>query len=58
MATFLLRTLLTNSAVVRLFFGRMSTFLFLSSLADSYAGNLRPGHWFDLVWSLLLGIPL
>jgi diguanylate cyclase (GGDEF)-like protein len=57
-ATFLLRALLTKSPVVRRFFGRMAIFLFFSAIADSYADNLQPGHWFDLIWSLLLGIPL
>jgi diguanylate cyclase (GGDEF)-like protein len=57
-ATFLLRCLLTKSQVVRRFFGRMALFLLLSAIADSYADSLQPGHWFDLVWSLLLGIPL
>jgi diguanylate cyclase (GGDEF)-like protein len=56
--TFLLRSLLTRSPVIRHFFGRMAVFLFLSGLADCYAENLQPGHWFDLAWSLLLAIPL
>jgi len=59
--SFLLRAFLTDSAVVRAFFGRMALFLLLSGLADSYAapsGSAPPGNWFDLVWSLLLGIPL
>jgi diguanylate cyclase (GGDEF)-like protein len=48
--------------VVRAFFGRMAVFLMLSGLADSYAAGpvakVLPGNWFDLVWSLLLAIPL
>jgi diguanylate cyclase (GGDEF)-like protein len=60
--SFLLRALLTDSAVVRALFGRMALFLFFSGLADSYASfapnNVHPGQWFDLVWSALLGIPL
>ena len=61
-AAFVLRALLTNSKVVRSFFGRMALFLILSALADSYAlspGNdLPPGGWFDLIWSALLAIPI
>jgi diguanylate cyclase (GGDEF)-like protein len=57
-ATFLLRALLTKSPVVRRFFGRMAIFLLLSGMADTYADKVQPGQWFDLVWSLLLGIPL
>jgi diguanylate cyclase (GGDEF)-like protein len=56
--TFVLRALLTKSGVLRRFFGRMAVFLLLSGLADSYADTLVPGQWFDLVWSVLLGIPL
>jgi diguanylate cyclase (GGDEF)-like protein len=60
--SFLLRALLTDSAVVRAFFGRMALFLLFSGLADSYAAGpnpkILPGNWFDMVWSLLLGIPL
>ena len=59
--SFLLRAFLTDSKVVRAFFGRMAIFLLLSGLADSYAapvGTAPPGNWFDLAWSLLLGIPL
>ncbi|MGB7847064.1 MAG: EAL domain-containing protein [Candidatus Acidiferrum sp.] len=61
-ATFVLRSLLTNSKDVRSFFGRMAIFLIFSGLADSYAlspGNdLPPGGWFDLIWSALLAIPI
>jgi len=56
--TFGLRALLTKSTLVRRFFGRMAIFLLLSGLADSYAENLQPGQWFDMVWSVLLAIPL
>ena len=59
---FVLRALLTNSKVVRSFFGRMALFLILSGLADSYAlspgQDLPPGGWFDLIWSALLAIPI
>ncbi len=61
-AAFVLRALLTNSKVVRSFFGRMALFLILSGLADSYAlspgHDLPPGGWFDLIWSALLAIPI
>jgi diguanylate cyclase (GGDEF)-like protein len=56
--TFALRAVLTESVLIRRFFGRMAVFLMLSGLADCYADNLGPGQWFDLVWSVLLGIPL
>ena len=61
-AAFAVRALLANSKVVRSFFGRMALFLILSGLADSYAlspgQDLPPGGWFDLVWSVLLAIPI
>ena len=60
--SFLLRALLTNSTIIRAFFGRMALFLLFSCMADSYAaasaGRVLPGNWFDMVWSLMLGIPL
>jgi len=60
--TFVLRALLTKSRAVRWLFGRMALFLLLSGLADSYALNpgqdLQPGGWFDLIWSVLLAIPI
>jgi diguanylate cyclase (GGDEF)-like protein len=61
--SFLLRAVLTNSALVRAFFGRMALFIVCSGLADSYASYvpnnvLVGGHWFDLVWSILVTIPL
>jgi diguanylate cyclase (GGDEF)-like protein len=61
--SFLLRAVLTNSAVVRAFFGRMALFIVCSGLADSYASYapnqvVGGGHWFDLVWSVLVAIPL
>ena len=59
---FLLRAVLTKSVVVRALFGRMLSFLLLAGVADAYSNypgrNLSAGHWFDLVWSLLLAIPL
>jgi diguanylate cyclase (GGDEF)-like protein len=60
--SFMLRALLANSTIIRAFFGRMALFLLLSCMADSYAaasaGRVLPGNWFDMVWSLLLGVPL
>ena len=60
--SFLLRAFVANSPVVRAFFGRMAVFLVLSGLADSYAAGptvtVAPGSWFDMVWSLLLCVPL
>ena len=61
-ATFVLRALLNRSGSIRSLFWRFSIFLILSSLADSYAlhpeGDLKPGGWFDLVWSALLAVPI
>ncbi|HVN79024.1 MAG TPA: response regulator [Terriglobia bacterium] len=58
---FFLRATLTSSDVVRALFGRMTLFLFLAALADSYYSHLSSklvsGQWFDLVWSILLVIP-
>jgi diguanylate cyclase (GGDEF)-like protein len=45
-----------------LFFTGFAVFILLSGAADSYATyptvNLAPGQWFDLVWSLLLALPI
>ena len=61
-ATFVLRALLNHSKSIRSLFWRFSIFLILSSLADSYAlhpeGDLKPGGWFDLIWSALLAFPI
>ena len=60
--SFLVRAVLTKSSVVRAMFGRMLLFLVLSSAADAYMNypgrDLRAGQWFDLIWSVLLAIPL
>jgi signal transduction histidine kinase/CheY-like chemotaxis protein len=60
-AAFSLRAIFTRSPVVRALFGRMTLFLFLSGLADSYyshmGGELRSGQWFDIIWSSLIAIP-
>lgn len=61
-ATFVLRALLNGAKSVRSLFWRFAVFLILSSLADAYAlhpeGDLKPGGWFDLVWSALLVLPI
>jgi len=60
--SFLMRVILSRSTAARVFFGAMAAYVFLAGLADSYASlptnNVQPGHSFDLVWSMLLGIPL
>src|SRR4029077_9957214 len=60
--TFVLRALLTKSKGGRSLFVRMAIFLVLSGLADSYAlsprQDLQPGGCFDLLWSILLVIPI
>jgi hypothetical protein len=60
--SFVLRLMLGKSRAALTFFGGMAAYVFLAGLADSYAAlpsnNVQSGHWFDLVWSLLLFIPL
>jgi diguanylate cyclase (GGDEF)-like protein len=61
--SFLLRAILTKSAVDRAFFSRMAPFIACSGLADSYASYAPNqvgggGLWYDLVWSALLAMPL
>jgi hypothetical protein len=60
---FFLRSVLTHSKVVRQLFGRMAVFLMFSGIIDCmyYYGpgrGLRPGAWFEILWSVLLLIPL
>jgi diguanylate cyclase (GGDEF)-like protein len=60
---FLLRALLTQSVVVRRLFGPMGAFLAVSGVADClyYYGpgrGLKPGAWFDILWSAVLLIPI
>jgi signal transduction histidine kinase/DNA-binding response OmpR family regulator len=59
---FLLRAAFTHSAEVRALFGQMSLFLLAGGLADTYTNfpghDLKPGMAFDIVWSLLLLMPL
>lgn len=60
--SFILRTALAKTKAARGFFGGMTAYVFLAGLTDSYAAlpsnNVQPGHWLDLAWSSLLGIPL
>ena len=60
---FILRAVITRSHDVRVLFGRMGAFLALSGAIDSlyYYGpgmGLKPGTWFDLLWSALLIAPM
>ncbi len=62
-AAFLLRAGLTHSRDAKALFGRMGIFLALSGIVDGlyYYGpgqGLHTGAWFDLLWSLLLAVPL
>ena len=62
-AAFLLRALLSGPGVARALFGRMGLLLLLSGLVDAYYSygpgkNLAAGAWFDLLWSIMLVIPL
>ena len=61
-AGFCLRALLTKSSVVRALFGRMGIFLFFSCLGDVLyfysKSSSTLGAWFDLLWSVLLVVPL
>jgi signal transduction histidine kinase len=60
--SFGLRFVLTRSSSAHALFGRMFLFLLSSAAADFYTNypgiSLPAGSWFDLVWSLLLVIPL
>jgi len=60
--SFVLRAAVTNSGLVRTFFGQMALYLFFSGLADSYfsfaPNQVEPGSRFDLIWSVLLCVPL
>ena len=60
---FVLRAVVTRSRDARILFGRMGAFLALSGCVDAlyYYGPghlLRTGAWFDLLWSVLLVIPI
>jgi len=62
MLSFALRAVLGKSKAVLVFFGGIAAYVFVSGLGDSYAAlpsnNVQSGHWFDMVWSLSLCIPL
>jgi len=60
---FVLRAIVTRSRDVRMLFGPMGIFLALSGFIDAlyYYGpgqGLKTGQWFDILWSLLLLIPM
>ena len=61
--SFVLRAFVTRSRDVRMLFGPMGVFLALSGFVDAlyYYGpgqGLRTGQWFDILWSVLLLIPM
>ncbi len=61
--SFLLRAMLTNSGVVRRFFGQTILFIFLAGVADSYSSFTpnqvsRSGTWIDFAWSVITAIPV
>ena len=60
---FVLRAIVTRSRDIRMLFGPMGIFLALSGCVDAlyYYGpgqGLKTGQWFDLLWSVLLLIPM
>jgi diguanylate cyclase (GGDEF)-like protein len=60
---FILRACITRSRDARVLFGRMGAFLALSGFIDGlyYYGpgmGLKTGSWFDLLWSMLLILPM
>jgi diguanylate cyclase (GGDEF)-like protein len=62
-AAFVLRGIVTRSRDVRVLFGSMGAFLALSGCVDAlfYYGpgrDLKTGQWFDLLWSVLLLVPM
>ena len=61
-ACLLFRAALERSGKMRLFFSGIAVFIMLSGAADSYATyptvNVTPGHWFDMVWTVLLAAPI
>lgn len=61
--SFLLRALITRSAVARSLYGRFGAFLIISGICDGlyYYGpgrTLKTGAWFDILWSALLMVPI
>lgn len=60
---FLLRAAVTHSSGARSLFGKLGIFLALSGMVDAmyYYGpgrSLKTGAWFDILWSLLLVVPV
>ena len=60
---FVLRAIFAHSRDVRVLFGTMGLFLSLSGCVDAlyYYGpgqDLKTGQWFDLLWSVLLVVPM
>ena len=60
---FFVRVLLSAPGLARKLFARMATLFLLSAMVDAFyfygpGKNLTPGAWFDLLWSLMLIIPL
>ncbi|HET7440292.1 MAG TPA: GGDEF domain-containing protein [Terriglobales bacterium] len=60
---FFLRVLLSAPGVARTLFRRIGILLLLSALLDAFyfygpGKNMPAGSWFDLLWSLMLVIPL
>ena len=60
---FVLRAAFSHSRDVRVLFGSMGLFLALSGCVDAMfefgvGQNLKTGQWFDLLWSLLLLVPM
>jgi diguanylate cyclase (GGDEF)-like protein len=61
--SFLLRAVITRSRVVRALFGRFGLFLAFSCVCDGMyfygpGRDLKTGAWFDIIWSVLLVLPL
>jgi diguanylate cyclase (GGDEF)-like protein len=60
---FVLRALMSHSRDIRTLFGRIGAFLALSGCVDAFAdygaaGGYTLGIWLDLLWSVLLIVPL
>lgn len=61
--SFLLRAAVTRSRMVRALFGRLGIYLALAWITDAMyfygpGSDLKTGAWFDILWSVLLVIPL
>lgn len=61
-AIFLLRSVLTNSPVIRALFGRIGIFLVLACLGDFYynylGATLQAGSWYETIWTFLNICPI